>query len=108
MVGFLPIVQQTNSGNVRPVTVLSGPVDRLSLRFESRQYVVRVVLDDVIGDRAPVILAFGSGLDKYDAHEKSFLVFAPSSTLGLREPYSKAAHVEMHFVQVVPSAAWSS
>jgi hypothetical protein len=68
LVGLLTIIQVTNSGYMRAMAILFGPIERLSLCFESRQYVVRVILDDIIGDRASLILAFGPGLDEYDAH----------------------------------------
>jgi hypothetical protein len=65
MVGLLLIVPMANTGNVWRMPVFLSPVDCLMLGPERSQYMVRVILDDIVGKWAlPVwficgLVAFG-------------------------------------------------
>ena len=58
MVRLLLIVQMPDAGDERMVSLFPRPIDRLMLRFERRQCVVRVVLDYIVINMA----AFGPAL----------------------------------------------
>ena len=56
----LLIIQVPNASNKRGVAPTFRPIDRLSLRFESGEHVIRMVFDDIIVDMAPLRAALGT------------------------------------------------
>ncbi len=59
MIRPLLIIQIPNASNKRGVAPTFRPIDRLSLRFEGGEHVIRMVFDDIIVDMAPLGAALG-------------------------------------------------
>jgi hypothetical protein len=58
------------------VAVLPSPINCFFLRFECRQRVVGMILNDIVGNSTAFILALRTGLNEDDGHSN-----APSSAL---------------------------
>ena len=76
LIRLLLIVQVANTRDVRRVAILFGPFDRLFLRFECCQRVIRMVFDDEIGDRLSFSFSFRPCFNKNVGH-RIVLPFAP-------------------------------
>jgi hypothetical protein len=50
--GRLLVIQVPDASDVGSVAVIFGPVDRLVLRLERAEYVVGMILDHIVFDRA--------------------------------------------------------
>ena len=47
------------------VALESGPLDCFKSGVPRRQYVIDMILNDVVGDRTSIAVTLGSGLDEY-------------------------------------------
>jgi hypothetical protein len=54
-----------DEGNVGHVALESGPLDCFKSGVPRRQYVIDMILNDVVGDRTSIAVTLGSGLDEY-------------------------------------------
>jgi len=63
VIRYLFVVQVPDASDKRGMAPSPRPLDRLVLRFEFREHVIRMVLHDVIFDMASLGLVFGPRLD---------------------------------------------
>jgi hypothetical protein len=61
VIGFFLIVQVPDACDMRNMAPAFRPVDRFVLGFESAERMVRMVLDDIVLDRAALRTPLGRG-----------------------------------------------
>lgn len=71
MIWPLLVVQMPNPSDMRRVSVPFGPIDCFMLRAEGPQYVIRMVLDNVITDRGSFLFSLWTCLDVHNCHGAS-------------------------------------
>src|SRR5579863_2437092 len=52
VIWFFPVVEMANAGHMRGVAILLGPINRFMLSLENSERMIRVVLNDIVVDRA--------------------------------------------------------
>jgi hypothetical protein len=60
VIRLLLIIQVPDASDKRGVTLTFRPIGRFFLRFEGAEYVVGMIFDDIILDRAPLRAALGA------------------------------------------------
>ena len=75
------VIQMADPCNEWTMTSRPCPVDRLPLRLMAAQYVVGMILDDIVGDRASLWAPLGSSLNVHICHEWSLRRIGPSGLM---------------------------
>ena len=68
VIRVLLVVQMTDPGDMRRVTVFPRPFDRLELRVARGQRMIRMVLDDIVRNQTSFRPALGASLDIDNRH----------------------------------------
>jgi hypothetical protein len=71
MIGFFLVVQVSDASDTRNMALAFRPVDRFVLGFESAESMIRMILDDIVLDRAALRSSFGARFDVNVRHVRS-------------------------------------
>jgi len=71
VIGFFLIAQVPDASDMRSMALAFRPIDRFVLGFESAESVIRMILDDIVLDRAALRSSFGARFNVNVRHVSS-------------------------------------